>query len=671
MKNRIYYSVFIVLLFSIIGFSQPPQLDFYRDGISISTCDRINTEHLEFSPAYYYDGLVFVSSQGNVSKEDKELDEPFFELFYAGLAPDGQPTKSMYFSPNLNSRLHEGPVAFSPDFKTIYFTRNNIKNGEVIEDREGDVNLQIFKAEKGKAEWENIQPLTFNKPDHNFAHPSLSMDGNQLYFSSNMPGGFGGMDLYVAEKQNGQWGEPKNLGAEINTSGNELFPYIHHSGMLFFSSDKHESIGGLDLFAVNTADPNKKVSNLGLPFNSKYDDLGILVSKNGKTGYFTSARPGGKGKDDLYHFNTPIGLIPENELDLMVAVSDAESGKMLNGASVFVFKGSASGLLENSDLYELEMVPTEDGGQLTLTMVRKSASQIGQPDAITQNDGIASVRVKANQQYIIYVEKEGYLPKDRFYSAFNNETYDKINISLEPHACVLVEGTVLSDKTGVGVPNAIVKFENDCDEEAPYIYSNLEGHFTYCVPRGCDYTITVTKEGFETGKAVVTTKDNGTTLRPIIVLKENNNSFANEPVRKGSVIILDKIYYDFDKSYIRRGAAHDLDALIALMKKYPSMEIEMVAHTDCRGTDEYNRELSLQRARSAMSYVIDRGIDPRRIKAYGAGEKLPRNNCTDGVACSELEHQYNRRTEIKVIEIDEAVVLNYIDQGPEVIDKRE
>ena len=664
---------FIFLFVSIVGFSQTTKIstnNVFENAATIENCSRVNTQRLEFSPSYYYGGLVFVSSRNNKGKEDKEIKEPFFELYYSDLAPDGQPTAPMYFSPNLNSRLHEGPVSFSPDFQTIYFTRNNINHGDVVVDKDGDVNLQIFQADKGNAEWENLRALPFNKPEYNFAHPSLSVDGNQLFFSSDMPGGYGRMDLYMVEKYNGKWGTPKNLGPVINTSGDDIFPYIHHSGSLLFVSDGHGGLGGLDLFLVKITEPKQEVFNLGEPFNSIADDLGIIVNKNGKSGYFSSSREGGKGMDDLYRFTAPNGLIPIGNFELAVTVSDAASGEMIEGASVFTLRESENGLIENTELYDLHLLPTGKNGKLTLTMVRKPAGQMGEPNAKTNHGGTAFVELKRNQSYNIYVEKEGYLPIDRFYSTFQNATFDEIHLMLEPQKCVMMYGSVIDANRKIAVPSAAVKIDTDSGADPTYIFTNLDGKFSYCLPRGCNYKLTATKNGYEQNMTVVTTRDNAMPLHPLILLQPTEAHFANEPVRKGSVIVLNKIYYDFDKSYIRRGAAHDLDALVTLMKKYSTMVVEMVAHTDSRGTDEYNLELSLERARSAMGYLIDRGIEPQRIKAYGGGEKFLRNNCADNVTCTETEHQYNRRTEIKVIEIDEPVTLNYIDQGPDVIDTK-
>jgi len=149
-----------------------------------------------------------------------------------------------------------------------------------------------------------------------------------------------------------------------------------------------------------------------------------------------------------------------------------------------------------------------------------------------------------------------------------------------------------------------------------------------------------------------------------VLLNPIADNILNEPIKEGSIIVLENIYYDFNKSAIRKGAARELDALVRLMKQYPSMEIELVAHTDSRGSEEYNLQLSLRRAESAQKYLIRHGIAVNRIKAFGYGESQPRNNCTDSVDCTEEEYQYNRRTEVKVTKIDEPVKVQYQDGKP-------
>lgn len=648
-----------------------PVINTLNTRANVTNCSIVNSEHLEFSPAFYQNGIVFVTSQNEDTKKDRNIGEHFFDLYYADLNPNGMPSEPWFFSPNLNSKLHEGPISFGPDYQSIYFTRNDMRNGKAVVGNNGKVSLQIYTADKSPTDWVNLRALSFNSKEYNCAHPSITADGNHLYFASDMPGGFGGMDIYRSDKVNGQWGWPVNLGNTINTAGNEVFPYIHNSGTMFFASDGHGGFGGLDLFMTTSPDNAKDISNIGAPFNSTEDDLGFLLDNEGKTGYFASARSEGKGKDDIYYFDLPNSLVPSSEFNLAVSVSDAISGNSISGAAIYVFQGTNEGYMQNTELYDLELAPSGENGELKMTLVRKPDDQLGEPAAYTNEDGNVLLKLQTNRNYVLYIKKEGYTAVEQKYSTFNRkDNYDRLNIQLQPQNCVPMNGMVRNGKTGNGVPSAVIKIENDCGQTVEYVYANLEGHFSFCLPKNCNFTLTGTKDGFESGVAAVTTRDGSQSLSPTILMYPMND-MANQPVSKGSVIVLDKIYYDFDQSYIRKGAARDLDALVVLMKRYPTMKVEMVAHTDSRGTDDYNIALSDRRAKSAYNYVVNRGITPSRINSYGVGEQYPRNNCKDGIVCNETEYQYNRRTEIRVVEIEEPVSFSYMDNAPEVIDRKD
>lgn len=640
--------------------------------ITIINCSIANSDKLEFSPTYYHNGLVFATSRSEKGALDKKIDEHFFELYYAEIAPTGIPMQPYFFSPALTSRLHEGPVAFNRDFTKIYFTRNNVQNGVVKKDADGDVKLQIFEAEKSQADWTNLHSLPFNKVDYSCAHPSLSADERMMYFSSDMPGGYGGMDLYKVEKSGETWGKPLNLGPKINTSDNEIFPFIHPDGVLFFTSDRNGGLGGLDIFRVYvTASGAVESVNIGAPYNSSSDDLGIIMNMDGTEGYFTSAREGGLGKDDLYYFETPTPLIQSGEVNLVVTIVDEETGNPIPVADLRVLKGTAGGFLENDELYDLELVPSNSkSGELSLQMVRKSENQLPLPIASSDSKGVVHTSLKRHQNYVLIVSKEDYTTKDVFHSTINAPKTQYLTVKLKRQTCVMLTGTVIAGKYGKGVPGAVVKIYNQCSRTDDYVITNLDGVFYYCLQDDCNFDLTTTKEGYNQAVNNATTKGAEKQLKVTITLLPNDESIVRAPLKKGSIIILDKIYYDFDMSYIRVGAARDLDALIQLMKRYPSMVVELSAHTDSRGTAEYNSELSLLRAKSAKDYVTVRGIGANRITTFGYGEAFPRNGCSDGVECSEEEHQFNRRTEIRVVEIDEPMTVKYLDEGPKVIDEK-
>lgn len=642
--------------------------------VVVKNTNQINTKDLDFSPVFYSTGLVYVSSRQDKGPVDKKIGETFFQLFYADTDRNGMPLKPQPFSSTVNSQLHEGPVSFNDKGTRMYFSRNNLKRGFGQPDSKGKVKMKVYEAVKGLYDWKDITELSFNKDTYNCMHPSLSADGTKLYFTSDMPGGFGGTDLYVVEREDDEWSVPTNLGNKINSEDDEAFPFMHESGTLFFSSKGYDSYGGFDLFKVDLTEPNAKVQNLKTPFNSTADDLGFILDKEGTRGYFTSNREGGFGKDDIYMFEAPDGLQGVEApafLPSTITVKDAATLETLNLASIRIFERAPDGFIEGDDVYDLQLLP-DDGGDLVMKLIRKKDADLGEPKLVTNPDGEAQTEFKSDRQYIILASKEGYKPEEVTFSTVGKTEPQKIEVFLEENACLTLYGTVESEPYRTPVPNAVITVINGCDGTEEVLRSNVSGKFETCLPQGCDYTVKATQVGYEGGSEQVSTvKIRGSrSLETTVKLKAFTNDIVNEPIKMGTIIVLENIYYDFNKSSIRSGAARELDAMVELMRQYPSMEIEMIAHTDARGSAKYNLDLSLRRAESAKSYLESRGIEGSRIKTFGYGESQPRNQCADGVTCSEEEHQYNRRSEVKIVKINEGVDVKYQDDGPEVIDRK-
>ncbi len=626
---------------------------------------------------FYQTGIVFVSTRAN-GEVDPKTNQPFFELFYADTDRNGIPLKPEPFSLEINSNVHEGPVAFSKNGNNIFFTRNNTKNGVTKADAQNRIGMKVYSGVRGQYDWENITELSFNNDEYTVFHPTLSPDGTKLYFSSNMPGGFGGFDLYVSEKKGESWGKPMNLGANINTSKKEAFPFIHESGSLFFTSDGHkDNVGGLDMYMAKVGADGEflKAENLGDQFNSDKDDLGLILNTDGTRGYFTSDRTGGFGKDDIYFFEIKEGLNGTSvPLDGLVISYDETTKEPLADVSVKLLEGSPDGLTSNGDLYDVMLMPSGAGAnELSLKLVKKNNSALDKPDKITDKDGMAPLSLKSNKQYILLVAKKGYENEELVLSTIGKkEGSITTEVFMKRKTCADITGVIKMSKNNIVVPNALVKVTNNCTKEVITTRTNSDGVYTVCLRDGCDYSIVAEKEGYEPSKAGKTpriVKDFTQTYTVNLDLNPINGK-GGSIVPTGTVIVLENIYYDFGKWNIRAGAARELDALSALMKRFPSMEIELSSHTDCRGSDDYNKDLSVKRAEAAHRYLVARGVDSRRIKPLGMGESIIRNKCKDGVDCSEEEHQYNRRTEIKIIRIDEPVSIKYEDKGPEVIDRK-
>ena len=264
----------------------------------VNAVENINTKDADFCPLVYEGGIVFVSERGidlvNTNHSGM-ANKPYLSLFYA--SKDKAYKKVKHFSNQLSSLYHDGPVTISEDGSEIYFTRaDKREKGRKYINR-----LQIFSAKLDGKKWKNIKAFEYNNEDYSVAHPWLSKDGSKLFFASDMDGGYGGMDIYVCKKEGEKWSAPINLGADVNTSENEVFPYFRE-GTLYFSSEGHSGYGGLDVFSTKEAENWGTVVNLKAPLNSSKDDFGIFYTDD-ENGYFSSDREGGVGSDDIYSFS--------------------------------------------------------------------------------------------------------------------------------------------------------------------------------------------------------------------------------------------------------------------------------------------------------------------------------------------------------------------------------
>jgi outer membrane protein OmpA-like peptidoglycan-associated protein len=286
---------------------------------------QFNSNLDDFGATFYKDGIVFASERdkgSSVKRNHCWTGQPFLDLYFVPIkncgadATSGRPQK---FNSDINSKYHDAIPTFTKDQSTIFFTRNNYLNGKSGADDQGIMRLKIYTAkQKGKG-WGSDESLPFNSDEYSCAHPTVNEEGTKLYFASDMPGGFGGMDLYVSELENGRWGPPMNMGPNLNTEGNEIFPSIHKSGRLYFSSDGQLGLGGLDIYYVDQQEGGQAWSspeNIGSPVNSKDDDFGFTLSDEGTCGFLSSDRAGGSGRDDIYSFTktaTPIKIYVYDE----------------------------------------------------------------------------------------------------------------------------------------------------------------------------------------------------------------------------------------------------------------------------------------------------------------------------------------------------------------------
>lgn len=323
-----------------------------------------------FGPVHYGKGIVFAAETEITSAATTNpwTGYSFLDLYYMEKDAQGYWDVPKAFDETLNGRFHDGPATFNEAQDMIVYTRSAMRNEKkqlVNENRENQ--FYLYTSEKVDGKWQKPKELSFNSPNYSVGHPSLSGDGKTLYFSSNMPGGYGGSDLYKSVYDGETWSEPINLGNEINTPGNEVFPYIHKSGKLYFSSEGHTTLGGLDVFVSESKGGLwSKPVNLAYPLNSSQDDFAIIFNDNDTTGYVSSNR---SGEDMIYSF---IQMPP-----------------------IFILQGIAS--------IKADQLPI-DG--VTITLVNMTDGDTAR--VTTGEDGKFKFNLLPNKKYAVKGEKEGY-----------------------------------------------------------------------------------------------------------------------------------------------------------------------------------------------------------------------------------------------------------------------
>jgi len=445
-----------------------------------------------------------------------------------------------------------------------------------------------------------------------------------MYFISDMPGGFGGTDIYVIERRvDGTWGTPENL-RSINTEGNEMFPEYHSDGLLFFSSDGYPGLGGLDMYVSTIVGMTYgKAKNLGVPLNSTGDDFSLVLDKDQKFGYLSSNRPGGKGSDDIYGVKVLRPIKPGKKIR---GVTKDEEDNIISGAEVQL----------------------QYGGMITEVI---SSDSKGRYEFVAEEIGL----------YTLTGEKEGYEPGR---NTANTNVPDEViysDLVLKVSVPFSLKIIVQDSKTGARLGNVRIMLKDNVGGEEQVIYTTTGGEYITELNNNLQdrirYTLVLEKEGYVTntdifekvldreGEYIIIEKLDPIT-QDLVVGDDLGKKFQINP-----------IYFDYDKYNIRPDASIELEKIIQIMNEYPTMVIELGSHTDCRGTYSYNTRLSDNRAKSSAEYVRDRITNPERIYGKGYGESKLVNECAcEGKKvsnCTEEEHQLNRRTEFVIVGYDE------------------
>ena len=455
----------------------------------VKKATKLNSRKGDFSPVMVpveYNSVIFTSS-AKVKKDQKPsriTGLPDNDFWISRLDKDGKWEKPEYIEGEINSEFDEGAATFSPDGKTMYFTRCVTKSDSILSSSKAE----LFRSVRSGKDWGTPEKIVVHRDSTLlYAHPAVSPDGLYLYYVSDMPGGMGGKDIWRCEMSDNTFGPPQNLGPEINTPGDELFPSFRENGEFFFASDGHPGFGGLDIFKASIGPDSISyvVENMMYPINSSSDDFGISFSGTEEKGFFSSNRKEPKGWDKLWSFK-----VPTPEIVVRGIVTD-RYGEQMPDATIRI---------------------VNDKGMNTKTRTNK--------------DGTYSFKIEKGADYIMLGAARSYLNySNRFYSV-------------------------------------------NQDKDTAYI---------------ADFILT-----------------------PL-----------HRPVR------IENIFFEFDKATLMPESFNSLNELLKLLQDNPHIVIEIGAHTDRIGTDEYNMYLSEMRATAVIEYLQQHGIEKERLVAKGYGKSQP------------------------------------------------
>jgi len=579
----------------------------YIDTLGITkNIEALNTKYSEYGIAYFGDKFVVSSSrkEGVTGRLDGRTGQGFSNLFYTVHKENEKEWSPLRKMPGkFNTNENEGSFCYDSINQTAYWTRCTEKT-----------DLCLIYLSHFNKKWTKPEKAPFQLPGFDYGHPFISNDGQTLFFTSNMSDGQGGKDIWkISRKNDGSWGIPINLGTGVNTAGNEAFPSIYGDTLLFFSSDRHSSLGRYDIFfSLREGLKYKRSSNLGYPINSAADDYAVLLDKSGKKGWFCSDR-NLETSDDIYSFKGfPIKIVIEGKV-----------------------------------LHELDDMPIANASIIFMDM-----------DGITD-----SIKTNGNGEYILYINafdnyrisasKDGYFTdyksvdtrdKDILFSPPPQKTID-FHLSRTQYPCA-IKGFITNKETSEPMGGVKVEIYNKAGF-SNWTFSDTGGIYSFDgLKPNTIYTIRTSRDGYFSESRVCNLPkvDIAKVFR-----KENGYDMDFELMRIQikSEIVLSNIYYDFNKSKLRETSKIELDKLASMLIETPAVVVQISAHTDEIGSDAYNLKLSAARAQSVVDYLVMKGINRSRLiaKGYGESRLLIKNAQTDE------EHQANRRTTFKVLEI--------------------
>ncbi|MGQ1889255.1 OmpA family protein [Thermophagus sp. OGC60D27] len=564
-----------------------------------------NSRFSDFSPIIQNGIMYFTSSRPAPALLKNKKAESFLNIYRV------EEFNQASSSPKLNStefktRYNDGPVAFNRHGTEAFITRN-IFSSRIKEQDQVNLNrLSIVRSVRSSdGSWQSPEVLPFNDPSYSCAHAFLTEDGDRLYFASNRPGGYGESDIYYVERNNQGWGLPVNLGPEINTFGNEMFPFVDEEGLIYFASDGHPGLGGLDLFAAKRIEEKYIVKNLGYPLNSSKDDFSLFLNNGSKDGYFASNRPGGMGNDDIYKF------------------------EILNPVTFEVPRKKYTGIVRNQNtqrpLPKAILGVLDQNGAFLLDLTTNLEGVFFLPDTISKD-------------ITIIAAEEHFYPYEQSFSLATLD--DTIMVNLRPKPVYGIHGIITGEEENHPI-SAVPIYVYTGQSLIDTAYTENDGSFRIQLHPYSDYSLVCYKSGFFPIATTYSTFDKDTGY---IDLNRQASLKLNKIITDHSFVV--NLTYQQNQLNPTDATIPLLNALYELLIEYPHLKIEIRTHTSSKGAASINMQNSRARAQAVASYLKSKGIDSSRIVAKGYGETSPVNQCSDSDPCSEEEHQQNERTEI-------------------------
>lgn len=561
-----------------------------------------NSNEGDFGVSFNGNKLVFATksvNHGFLNPKYAWDNDYFLNVREVEVSPDTTFSEPTLLKNEFISRAHDGPVNFSSDGIKMVITKNSIekKKGKDV------IHLSMYFSELKDGEWTELVPFEHNDKDFNVGHGVFANNDQTLYFVCDKEGGFGKADIYQSDWQNGRWSEPKNLGERINTSQNELFPFVINE-QLYFASDGFFGLGGLDIFETNLSS-QAKPKNLGAPINTSQDDFNLILDSTELYGYFSSNR--GDNVDRIYSVKRKEIKI-QLKGDVFAVYKENEP---INGQDIF---------LKNIQSGEIISANTGENNLFDFTIDR-------------------------NQEYVVFTEKEEFILLDEVKFSTANISQDstfEATLLLKP-TTITIHLHVVEKKSRKDLALANIDLTNTMTAWDSTLVTDKKGMVSIVVDRNQGFWAHGSKKGYIDGDVTFNTaNEDGKVIEVELALP---------PIKKGEKFKLENIFYDLNKATLREESMASLDKLADFIIKN-NLSIELSAHTDSRGSNSYNQRLSQARAQSCVDYLIKKGVPKSKMRAKGYGEYQLVNRCKNGVKCSEEEHQENRRTEVKILKVD-------------------